>query len=651
MWKLKLSKGEDDPQVRSVNHHIGRQFWEFDPSSGTQEERSEIENIREEFTKNKMNVKHSSDLLMRFQFANMNRSEIEKPEVVEKDDLKDEVLVKTLKKALKFYSTLQGEDGSWPSDYGGPLFLLPGLIIGLHVMEKMDAVLSAEHQKEIRRYIYNHQNVDGGWGLHIEGHSTMFCTALNYVSLRLLGETMDGGQGAMTRARTWILHHGSLTHVPSWGKLWLSVRLTTLSYFSLTIMFWILCCGIESDYFLKRTFHKIYTESKWSKVLGVYEWRGNNPLPPEIWLLPYCLPLHPGRMWCHTRMVYLPMSYLYGKRFVSPISSVVLSLRRELYKTVYLQEDLYYPHPRIQDFLWNGLNNFAEPLLMQWPFSKLRKKALNINGNGGFSSYELMRSYTWLEAINPAETFGDIIIDYPYVECTSAAVQGLRSFTKLYPNHRRAEIEACISKAISFIESLQLPDGMDHGEFAILMEHGKTYESSHSIRKACEFLLSKQLNCGGWGESYISCQQKVYTNITGNKAHITNTSWALLALIEAEQAKRDQMPLHLAAKVLVDHQMENGDFPQQEIIGVFNKNCMIKLHISINTITITTSKSLFYLFFSHLCMRFYNLPFLIRLPHLPPHKLSSIIDADKVSSLVHQPNGIHIFYLRIFIRV
>jgi len=30
------------------------------------------------------------------------------------------------------------------------------------------------------------------------------------------------------------------------------------------------------------------------QVLGVYEWSGNNPLPPEIWLLPYMLPFHPG---------------------------------------------------------------------------------------------------------------------------------------------------------------------------------------------------------------------------------------------------------------------------------------------------------------------------------------------------------------------
>jgi cycloartenol synthase len=66
------------------------------------------------------------------------------------------------------------------------------------------------------------QNEDGGWGLHIEGTSTMFCSVMNYVALRLLGEGLDSG-GEMLRARRWILDHGGATLTPSWGKFFLSV--------------------------------------------------------------------------------------------------------------------------------------------------------------------------------------------------------------------------------------------------------------------------------------------------------------------------------------------------------------------------------------------------------------------------------------------
>lgn len=68
------------------------------------------------------------------------------------------------------------------------------------------------------------QNKDGGWGLHIEGPSTMFGSVLTYVTLRLLGEGAKDGQGAMESGRKWILDHGGATAITSWGKMWLSVQ-------------------------------------------------------------------------------------------------------------------------------------------------------------------------------------------------------------------------------------------------------------------------------------------------------------------------------------------------------------------------------------------------------------------------------------------
>ncbi len=104
-------------------------------------------------------------------------------------------------------------------------------------------------------------------------------------------------------------------------------------------------------------------------------------MPPEMWLLPYALPMHPGRMWCHCRMVYLPMCYVYGIKGTGPTSALTASLKRELYNGEYdsidwnaarsacAQEDLYYPHPAVQDAIWWALHK-AEPLLLN---SRLRK--------------------------------------------------------------------------------------------------------------------------------------------------------------------------------------------------------------------------------------------------------------------------------------
>ena len=36
-------------------------------------------------------------------------------------------------KGLGFYQMLQCEDGHWGGDYGGPMFLLPGLVIAIYV--------------------------------------------------------------------------------------------------------------------------------------------------------------------------------------------------------------------------------------------------------------------------------------------------------------------------------------------------------------------------------------------------------------------------------------------------------------------------------------------------------------------------------------
>jgi lanosterol synthase len=65
----------------------------------------------------------------------------------------------------KFYKHLQSEDGHWSGEYGGPMFLMPGLVIGSYVS---GMTFKQEEKLEMIRYLLNHAHPeDGGWGMYV----------------------------------------------------------------------------------------------------------------------------------------------------------------------------------------------------------------------------------------------------------------------------------------------------------------------------------------------------------------------------------------------------------------------------------------------------------------------------------------------------
>jgi squalene cyclase len=94
--------------------------------------------------------------------------------------------------------------------------------------------------------------------------------------------------------------------------------------------------------------------------------------------------------------------------------------------------------------------------------------------------------------------------------------------------------------------------------------------SSPAIQRSNQFLLSQQRADGGWGESYLSCVTKEYQNIESN---VVNTSWALLSLMRGQCS--DAAAVRRGVTYLCSQQLQNGDWPQGAMSGIFNRTCGI----------------------------------------------------------------------------
>ncbi len=632
---------------------------------------------------------------------------------IEKNDKNDmERLKLTLNRGADFLASLQYDDGCWKGDYGGAVFLLPMYVGACYITGEP---LDEGDRAGIIKYFFAIQNGDGSIGLHPEDRGMIFTSALSYVALRILG--IDKNDERLARLRGWILGNGTALGSASWGKFFLA-------------------------------------------LLNLCPFEGLNPLLPELWLLPYALPFHPGRMWCHARQVYLPMSYLYGIRGAVPEDPLIRELRSELYDRPYdeidftrhrdtiaptdnyrpftvlltfvnrvqilfeklklkklrtraleevfdhiLYEDRatgyidigpvnsilnalvhFFRDPRGDDYrkcfdklkiyLWeddlgikfNGYNSTAlwdtafaiqglfaakmtarhrealekaygfirdnqiledvpdknryyrHPSRGGWPFSdrehgwpisdctaegykaarliedefepdnliarELMNDSVELilsyqNRDGGWATYENTRGGRWLELLNPSSVFGDIMIDYSHVECTSSCMQALMEARPGADQRLAKRIDRAVRRGAGFIRRTQKRDGGFEGSWAVCFTYGAWFGvwglsaagkvPSRAADRACRFLIERQNPDGGWGESSLSCRQGRW--IPHETSQTVHTAWALMALIRGGMG--DSEAVRRGAAFLMEGQMTNGDWPAESLVGIFNKTTLL----------------------------------------------------------------------------
>lgn len=617
-------------------------------------------------------------------------------------------------RAVQHLAAAQSPGGAVAGEVVWNSMLVSQYVIACHILGRP---IDPRRARRIRLAFERQVRPDGGWGMHPDSASWLFHTTLAYVALRLLGHPPE--DPLLVGALRWIRLHGGVTKNPTWGRIWLA-------------------------------------------LLGLYPWDCVQPILPEMWLLPDAAPVHPRRLYCHMRLIYLGLSYLYGARVRAPESPVLADIRRELYDGRYdhapfrahrddiaatdlfeapgaglraaftamrgldrlapgllrrralaraldhilfeLRSTRYVclspvngllfnlalhhhdPHHSEQERAFQGLeywfweddrdgaricgarsdiwdtsfllqalcegprtepgdglarraatwlaraqlrgdipggaehyrepadggwgfaderhpwpvsdctaeavealihaaaHDLAPPLAQERQLAALRFVLRRQNEDGGFGSYEPRRGSLLLKHFNPAEIYGNCMLEYSYTECTASCIRGLalarRSLAGALSPGLRADLDAAIDRGVSFLLQAQHAEGGWLGFWGINFTYG-TFFAVHAllaaglpprhpaIRRAVAWLLGHQRPDGGWAESFEGLLDGRDVQLPADEPSlVVQTSWAVLTLMAAE-SDPNHPAITRAIAYLRDRQTPEGGWPSERASGVF----------------------------------------------------------------------------------
>ena len=204
------------------------------------------------------------------------------------------------------------------------------------------------------------------------------------------------------------------------------------------------------------------------------------------------------------------------------------------------------------------------------------------NRDGGFGTYEAQRTVVGLEWLNPAEMFGDSMTEHSYVECTASCVAALAACAERVPQVIGRRETKALSQAGGWLRCAQGRDGSWRGAWGVQFIYGTFFgirglvatgaqPDDPALRSACQWLLDRQREDGGWGEHYRGCYNGQY--VEHDESQVIQTAWAMIALLEAGDA--NWTAITRGAQFLINMQRADGTWPRQDMAGIFFRTALL----------------------------------------------------------------------------
>ena len=204
------------------------------------------------------------------------------------------------------------------------------------------------------------------------------------------------------------------------------------------------------------------------------------------------------------------------------------------------------------------------------------------NRDGGFGSYESQRSAIDLERINPAEMFGESMTEHSYVECTASCLAALAACREHFPGVIDHAAERAMARGDAWLRRTQAEDGSWRGVWGVQFVYGTFFgirgllaggakPGDPALQSACQWLVDRQREDGGWGEHHSGCLTAQY--VPHDESQVIQTAWALIGLLEAGDS--NWSAIARGASFLIETQEADGTWPKQDMAGVFFRTALL----------------------------------------------------------------------------